>query len=103
MSPSSPASSGIGSVHTSWCCTATSGIGTPAIAPTVGPQNPAQISTRSHSTVPRSVSTARTRPSRMSNPVTVTPPSNPTPRAWASRPSFVTICTALPAPSLGIQ
>ena len=52
----SPASSGCGSVHTSWCCTATSGIGTPAIAPTVGPQMPAQISTRSHSIPPRSVS-----------------------------------------------
>ena len=44
-----PASSGIGSVHTSWCCTATSGIGTPAIAPIVGPQMPAHSSTRSHS------------------------------------------------------
>ena len=47
----SPASSGIGSVHTSWCCTATSGTGTPAIAPTLGPQMPAHSRTRSHSIV----------------------------------------------------
>ena len=46
----SPSSSGTGSVHTSWCWTATSGTGTPASAPTDGPQIPAQSSTRSHST-----------------------------------------------------
>ena len=58
-------------------------------APTVGPQMPAQISTRSHSIAPRSVSTPCTRPSRMSKPVTVTPPSNVTPRADAFAASAV--------------
>ena len=63
MSPCRLPSSGTGSVHTSWCCTATSGIGTPASAPTVGPHRPAQSSTRSHSTRPCAVSTAWIRPS----------------------------------------
>ena len=48
----SAASSGSGSVHTSWCCTTASGIGTPAIRPIVGPQMPAHTSTCSHSTSP---------------------------------------------------
>ena len=98
VSPSRPA---IGSVHTSWCCTATSGIGTPAIAPTVGPQIPAHSRTRSHSTSPRSVRTPCTRPSRTSNPVTATPPSNATPFASARRPSAVAMGTALAMPSDG--
>ena len=71
------------SVQTSWCCTTASGIGTPAIRPIVGPQIPAQTRTCSHSTSPCSVRTPCTRPSRMSNPVTRTPPSNVTP--FASR------------------
>ena len=98
VSLSSPAT---GSVHTSWCCTATSGIATPAIAPTVGPQMPAHNSTRSHSTFPRSVRTPCTRPSRTSNPVTVTPPSNAAPFASAARASAVAIVTALAIPSVG--
>ena len=64
---------------------------------------PAQISTRSQSMRPRSVSTPCTRPSRMSKPVTVTPPSNETPRSDAFAARAVTIRTAFAMPSLGTR
>ena len=64
---------------------------------------PAQINTRSQSMRPRSVSTPCTRPSRISKPVTVTPPSNETPRSDAFAASAVTIRTAFAIPSLGTR
>ena len=97
----SPSSSGIGSVHTSWCCTASNATGTPASAPTLGPQIPAQSRTRSHWTSPRSVRTPWTRPSRRSNPFTVTPPSNATPLVSALAASAAAIRTPLAIPSEG--
>src|SRR6266545_7866228 len=99
----SPASWSTGSVQTSWCCTASSGTGTPAIAPTVGPQIPAQMSTRSHSIRPASVSTPCTHPRWTSKPVTVTPPAKLTPLAAAARASAATIGTAMAMPSLGTR
>ena len=84
----SPASSGTGSVHTSWCCTATSGIGTPAIAPTRRPPDPgAEQDPLALDVALGRCRTPCTRPSRMSKPVTVTPPSKATPLASALRAS----------------
>ena len=61
---------GIASVIRYWCCTDTNGTLTPAIAPTCRAHWPAQLTTTSQATRPRSVSTAATRPSSSSMPVT---------------------------------
>ena len=103
VSPWRPASSGIGSVQTSWCCTATSGIGTPASAPTVGPQMPAHSSTRSHSTPPRSVSTPCTRPCADIEPGDGDAALEPDAGGLGLPRERLAIFTPLAAPSLGTQ
>ena len=102
LAPASPASSSSGSVHTSWCWTATSGIGrrpgTDGRTPDPGGDEDPLARIR-----PRSVTTPRTRPRWMSNPVTVTSPSNATPFVSAARAIAVTIRTALAIPSDGTK
>ena len=92
-----------GVVQTSWCWTATSGTGTPAIAPTVGPQI-AGAQQDALALDPALVGLDRVHaPPVVSNPVTVTPPSNATPFASAFRASAVTIRTAFAMPSDGTR
>ncbi len=69
----------------SWRC-GSLGSSTPTSCATSGHQAPAAMTTVSQPMRPRSVSTARTRPAEMSNPVTVVKVSTRTPRfcaAWA--------------------
>ncbi len=97
------ASSGSGEVLTYWWASGWSGTGTPASAPTRGPQMPAAQTTMSAGNSPRSVTTAVTRPPSVRTSVTVCSPRNRTPasvarRAWASPAR-----TALARPSVGTR
>ena len=76
-------------VQLSWWASGWSATVIPTIAPIRGPQMPAAQTTMSAGISPRSVRTARTRPSSVRMPVTVCSPRNVAPpsiarRAWAS-------------------
>ena len=93
--------SGNGDDFAYWWASGWSGTVTPTIAPISGPQIPAAHTTMSAGISPRSVMTARTRPSSVRIPVTVWRSRNVAPPSVARRACASETRTALHRPSVG--